>query len=327
MACETAMTNAVRNLITDRQKVENNKQKYIQTANQQVQSFTEQMRNQFSSQTQYLRDNLQKINQAFNALGETGLGIDLQNMDREDLQAGPPDGLYGMPQDILKLIGGGAKPPMISMDSFARSIGGIGSAVERLEEKKRTVVEAQSKLDVAKAACTKQDIENALGKLKNAVNAFTDAKCTSNISVCDKTGQAALTDLFGTIGEISVEVGGEALESITGQLEGVGDCTDLDRVISDAVDQQQDSLNNQILNVNSQIQLEKRETPPGDTTLLEEQKRALMEKRNRVRDKVEQQYSNANIYNRCMSIAKNVDKAKRATFGAIERSNKANDAN
>jgi hypothetical protein len=222
--CETALSNMRTNLNTDREKVAANKKNYIQKANQQIEQFTEQMARNFSPQSQFLRDRLEKIKGSLAGLGIRDLGLSLTEMEGEALQKGQDqdgEGLYQNPKNVLALIGSQATPPMVKIDALNGPIGSVADSVEKIEEQEDAISEARVKLKNMESSCKTKDVIAASEGLRRAAQSL--EQCFANLQYeCDMQRTTGLTALIDSIDQISSRITGTAgsISDVSGSLDG-----------------------------------------------------------------------------------------------------------
>jgi hypothetical protein len=215
VGCETILTNAKVNLENDKQKVVQNKKDYIQKANQQIEAFTQQMAQNFSAQTAYLRDRLEKAKAALGAMGIRELGLSLDNVRPVELQKTQDrdgDGLYAMPTDLIGLIGGKAQPPMIKVDDLNSSIGGVAEAVKEYEGKATKIAEKSRALQNLEGSCKLALVGKQVDELRGASSQLSQCFETMQYD-CDAAAREQLSKLSGKVEEITEKFG-----SATGSL-------------------------------------------------------------------------------------------------------------
>jgi len=221
---------------TEIAKVKDFKRSYVTKVNDGIETFAQRMAQVMSTQNQALDQQMRTLNGTLASLGVKGV-IDLKPIEQEELEkdgevGGDNDsdmgGLYKMPKNLLKTVGGRMSPPMLNVaeNSFKDALEGIAERKEKLEDRKTQAQEGLDKVAALMSECPAREKEKAVDKINNLMGQI--HSCTRDEDFCGGNGQAELERLLQSVKQM--ELSGDDPD-ISGSLSrGIARCKKLEQV-------------------------------------------------------------------------------------------------
>ncbi len=207
--CVAALQNVSRNLKAEVAKVKAFKNQYVQQANQAVEGFTSRMSQIFSPASQRLTDMVKKLNSAMASAG-IGSGLNFPPIEAEELEKEQEkegeEGLYKVPKDVLKLIGGKTKPPMlnISGDSFQSALSGLAQGIKEADQEMSKVSDSVSKLGSIESKCRAAEMKKLAQDLRAEIDRLRGAGCQAEAYCGDPDAYEELMHSLSGIGNFGL---------------------------------------------------------------------------------------------------------------------------
>ncbi len=196
--CIKRLQNVNRNLKVEIAKVKKFKADYVQRSNQNIESFTKQMAQALSVQSQGLSTRVKELNAKLAGLGVSS-GIKIPNLEGEKLEKRKEgegeEGLFQTPTSMTKLMSAYMSPPLlnVSEDTFEGAISGMAGGIEKIEQQKSEAQEAKDKLATLASSCTQRPVNEAASSLKTGMDGLDG--CFKDPQFCNnKDGLNALIE-------------------------------------------------------------------------------------------------------------------------------------
>ena len=189
--CIRKLQNVGRELVNEQNRVKAYREQYVKQANQNIQTFTQRIANYLSPQSQALTARLAQLNTALASLGVSS-PIDLKPLEAEQLQPDPNnDGLFGVPQNVLKLVGGNMNPPMLDMsgNAFGSSLSGVAEGQKSLDKDIAQANENMTKLVGLERTCRARPIRELVNSLQSDVRELGTSNCQLESGFCGRNGR------------------------------------------------------------------------------------------------------------------------------------------
>jgi hypothetical protein len=205
--CVTQLQQYSTALGREQQRIDAFKGDYVNKAYQNVENFTQQLRQSLSPQSEALRNQLKTLNGALATLGVEDF-VKMEDVPGEDLQKDDSEEFKGLPKipgSVLNLIGSKMVPPLLNVagDNFSSALTGIAKASNDLRAKESKAAQYKNALGPLATRCKKEELKQPVADLKAQADAFTGCAPT----ICDSDDKGA----DGSYQQLAV-----ALQQITG---------------------------------------------------------------------------------------------------------------
>jgi hypothetical protein len=182
--CAQKMQNMGNSLNQETQRIDAAKKKYVQQANQNLQTYTKNMAQMMSQSSAALQNQLKAINGALSRLHVSSL-IDIKPLEGDEPEF-DQDGLMKPPKNALKLIGAQVNPPMLDVggNNFSDALKGVGDATKDLGKDLADVDRGRTKLQALKQSCKNQAAKDAYKDAEAAFREFSGLDCAKLGSRC-----------------------------------------------------------------------------------------------------------------------------------------------
>jgi hypothetical protein len=167
--CAASLHNLRTNLQTSMKQIEAQKQKYIQSANQNVQSFVSQMASVMSPYSQMITNQLKSINTALASMGIKAK-VPLSTLPGEELKP-DADGLLLPPENVLQAVSSKMNPKLLDLDgeNFGTSMEGLSEGSASISDELKSINKAKIALDTQVAQCAGEKVQKAQDKLRSFI--------------------------------------------------------------------------------------------------------------------------------------------------------------
>lgn len=241
--CLKALQNRNKSLKVEIAKVKEAKRIYVTKFNDSAERFTQRMAQSLGVQNQALDQQMRSLNATLAGLGVKGV-VDLKPIDAEEFEhdgevSGDNDtdmgGLYKMPKNLLKLVGGKMTPPMLNVaeNSFKEALEGVAERKKDLDDRKAQAREAADKLASMMSECPGKEKEKIAEKLGGSLEKL--AQCSRALTFCQSNGPTALEALRDSLRSLELTADDADISGTLGR--GISDCRDVNNTFNRITDE------------------------------------------------------------------------------------------